>query len=79
MSLVYHEKTCNSDYSETPPPPPKKKKKKKQGGRSGSPCQIGIAIRQTQKPLSLYQKDSTFMTLKEVHIENVKKGEKCWF
>ena len=36
--------------------------------------QIGITIRQTQKPLTLYQKDSSFMALKEVHIENVKKG-----
>ena len=36
--------------------------------------QIGITIRQTQKPLTLYEKDSSFMALKEVHIENVKKG-----
>ena len=35
MSLVYHQKTCYSDYSKHTPPP--KKKKKKQGGRSSSP------------------------------------------
>ena len=43
----------------TLPPPQKKNKKKKQGGmkkgqggRSGAHRQIGITIRQTQKPLS---------------------------
>ena len=65
----------------TPPPPKKKKKKTKKawkgGGEEGAAAhrQIGITVRQTQKPLTLYQKDSSFMTLRVVHIENAKKGE----
>ena len=70
----------------TPPsfPPPQKKMKSREAWKRGreegkaADCQIGITIRQTQKPLTLYQKDSSFMTPKEVQIENVKKGEKCW-
>ena len=81
MSRVYHEKTRYTDYSN--PPPPKKKKKKKKGEAwkrvreevAVAHRQIGITIRQTQKTCTLYQKDSSFMTLKEVQIENVKKGE----
>ena len=45
--------------------------KKRQGRRRD--CQISITIRQRQKILTLYQIISSFMTLKEMHFENVKK------
>ena len=41
--------------------------------------QIGITIRQTQKPLTLYQKDSNFKILKEVLFGNAKKGKNAGY
>ena len=82
MNRIYHEKTRYSDYSKPLSSPQKKSREAwKRGREEGAAAhrqigQIGITIRQTQKPLTLYRKDSSFMTLKEVHIENVKKRGK---
>ena len=83
MSRIYHEKTRYSDYFyPTPTHTHTKKKKggmkKGQRGRRGSPSSKKYYYQTNAKPLTLYQEDSSFMTLKEVHIQNVKKGEKCW-
>ena len=56
MSLVYHEKHVIVIIL-NPPTPQKKKKNREE--EAAAHRQIGITIRQTQKPLTLYKKDSS--------------------
>ena len=52
----------------------------KRGREEGAHCEISITIRKRQKTLTLYQISSSFMTLKEIHLENVggENGKKYW-